>query len=72
MARNIVLNQDGGYRAVHIFTDFQGKEHTVYEGIYNKEGTAKARVSFWRNYLEESFVDGWVEYGEIPQWERVK
>lgn len=71
MARQIVVDQDFGYRAVHIrYSMFTKERTTIYEGIYNAPGTAKARVSFWRNHLGEDFVDGWIEKAHVT-WGRV-
>ena len=71
MARNVAIENNGGYRAVHVFLNYAGKEQTEYEGIYNKKGTATARVSFWRRHLGDKFIDGWVEEGEIKEWKRL-
>lgn len=73
MARNIAANQDRVYRAVirarrRVMGVLQDEIHTDIEGVYNKPGAAKARVSFWRGYLGEGFVNGWVEESDPITW----
>jgi hypothetical protein len=70
MARNIAADQDEAWRAVIVFKSNKGNLWYEYEGIYNKKGTAKARVSYWRG-VSNSFYDGWVEKADIT-WHKVK
>lgn len=82
MARNI--GADGTmplYRAVITKKYRNSEPFTSYEGPYTTEGAAKARVTFWANYLEdrdyatgevttESWATGYVEQGEVT-WSAV-
>lgn len=68
MARKIGLLTHA-YKAVHVIRHPSGGEETIVEGIYNKESTAKSRLTFWKNYLGEDFVDGWTEVSELS-WQR--
>lgn len=72
MARIIGMTEDAKvYRAVTHKTFADGTKTTVYEGPYDKVGTARARVTFWRNHLAKSgkgaSADGHVEECQ-PQW----
>lgn len=51
MARNIGADGRAVYRAVITFGDSPTPR---YEGPYGSAGAARARVSFWRNYLARS------------------
>jgi hypothetical protein len=82
MAHSIGMAADATvYRAVIEFTDRDGTKRTEYEGPYGGIGAARARVSFWTNYLAvrdedtdeptgESRASGHVEEGHVT-WERV-
>lgn len=70
MSRRIALTDDGGYRAVTIWRGLDGETRSRHEGIYDKIGTARARISFWRNRLGDDLIDGWVEKATIT-WEKV-
>lgn len=53
MARDIAIDGNGGYRAVVKYRGVKDKTvKTRIEGIYKNKGTARARVSFWRNYFK--------------------
>lgn len=72
MARNISMEPDAPvYRAiVKIHNTALGFSDTKYEGPYSQAGTAKARVTFWKNYMANRdgvYVTGWVEKGET-EW----
>lgn len=72
MARGIGMAEDARvYRAVIRKTFADGAEATVYEGPYDKVGTARARVTFWRKHFAKSgrggSADGHVEECQ-PQW----
>lgn len=81
MARSIGMAADATvFRAVIEFTDRDGSKRTKYEGPYGAIGAARARVSFWTNYLAirdedtdeptgESRASGYVECG-LVSWER--
>lgn len=82
MARSIGMAADATvFRAVIDFTDRDGSKRTEHEGPYGSIGAARARVSFWTNYLAEydeetgqptgkSRASGHVERGNVT-WERV-
>ncbi|MEU5596605.1 hypothetical protein [Streptomyces sp. NPDC020298] len=82
MARSIGMAADATvYRAVITFTDHDGAQDTKHEGPYGSLGAARARVSFWTNYLADRDEDtgektgtsratGYVEQGTVD-WERV-
>jgi hypothetical protein len=81
MARSIGMAADATvYREVTTFTDHDGTQETKYEGPYGSIGAARARVSFWSNYLADRDEDtgertgtsratGHVECGTVA-WER--
>lgn len=83
MARSIGMAADATvFRAVIEFTNRDGSKRTEYEGPYGGIGAARARVSFWTNYLAEideetgeptgkSRASGHVEQGTVS-WEPVK
>lgn len=75
MARDI--SADGTtpvYRAVTEFytTNPDKPSWTRHEGPYASVGAAKARVTFWKNYMTGKgyVVVGWVEEGTVD-WKRV-
>lgn len=51
MARNIGADGSTVYRAVIQCTSRKGDTWTRHEGPYSKAGNARARVTFWSNYL---------------------
>ncbi|QKN87632.1 hypothetical protein SEA_CUMBERBATCH_49 [Streptomyces phage Cumberbatch] len=51
MARNIGADGRDVYRAVIHFTGCNGTQWTEHEGPYAKPGAARARVTFWSNYM---------------------
>ncbi|MGP3684127.1 hypothetical protein ACTVZO_05335 [Streptomyces sp. IBSNAI002] len=77
MARSIGMAADASvFRAVITITDRDGTETTKHEGPYGSIGAARARVTFWTNYLaeldEETFKPtgrsracGYVEEGSV-------
>jgi hypothetical protein len=81
MARSIGMAADATvFRAVITITDRDGATSTKHEGPYGSIGAARARVSFWTNYLavvdEETFeptgesrASGYVEEGAVT-WKR--
>jgi hypothetical protein len=81
MARSIGMAADATvFRAVITFTNRDGTQRTEHEGPYGSIGAARARVSFWTNYLAvrdedtqeptgESRAKGHVEQGTVT-WER--
>lgn len=81
MARSIGMAKDATvFRAV-ITKQHPGLDpYTVYEGPYGSEGAAKARVTFWVNYLAvlddngrptgRSAASGYVESGTVD-WSRI-
>lgn len=84
MARSIAVDATEAYRAVMVWKDIQGVLSYTYEGIYSKEGTAKARITFWSGYKRKavsetwdgpvhyvSFYDGWTEKCDLT-WNKVK
>jgi hypothetical protein len=76
MARNIGADGSTVYRAVITFANADGTTTTRHEGPYGKVGAARARVSFWRNYLTdpdtgESTATGHIERA-VTTWERVQ
>lgn len=54
MARNIGADGSDVYRAVIAFTGSKGDQWTEHEGPYAKLGAARARVTFWSNYMARS------------------
>lgn len=82
MARSIGMAADVTvFRAVITITDREGATSTKHEGPYGAIGAARARVSFWTNYLADrdeetnepvgtSRASGYVEQGTVS-WERV-
>lgn len=77
MARKIAVDDDGTmYRAVIVKKYRRNAEPvTTYEGPYDKPGAARARVTFWKNWLgadksQEQWADGWIESAETV-WSRV-
>lgn len=71
MARNIGADGRDVFRAV--ITSTRGdRSSTWYEGPYNKAGTARARISFWRKHLGRSGVEvtGHVEKADTV-WRRL-
>lgn len=87
MARSISVTDENPevWRAVLVWKDVNGQLIYTYEGLYPKEGTAKARITFWlrcgRHFIPYEgwnkggryvdFYDGWVEPGRIV-WQKVK
>jgi hypothetical protein len=75
MARSIGMAADATvFRAV-ITKTYQHGTFTDYEGPYGSIGAARARVSFWVNYLTPcegggSNASGYVEQGSVT-WTRV-
>ncbi|MCI3271426.1 hypothetical protein [Streptomyces cylindrosporus] len=81
MARSIGMAADATvYRAVIEFTNRDGTKDTKHEGPYGSIAAARARVSFWANYLADrdeetgertgtSRASGYVERGSV-EWER--
>lgn len=81
MARSIGMAADATvFRAVITKQYPDGTTVTDYEGPYGSIGAARARVSFWTNYLAirdedtceptgESRASGYVEQGSVS-WER--
>jgi hypothetical protein len=81
MARSIGMAADATvFRAVIVKTR-DGEQRTEYEGPYGSIGAARARVSFWTNYLADtdeetgertgsSRASGHVERGTVS-WERI-
>lgn len=76
MARSIGMAADATvFRAVITTTLRNGTERTDYEGPYGSIGAARARVTFWTNYLAEyddegmptgkSRAHGYVERGTV-------
>lgn len=62
MARSIAANDDETWRAVLVFKRRDNQELSYfYEGVYAKEGTAKARITYWRNNGIKRIYDG-------PMW----
>ena len=59
MARNIAADADNAWRAVLVFKRRDNQELSYfYEGLYPKEGTAKSRVTYWRNNYVKRIYDG--------------
>jgi hypothetical protein len=85
MARNIAADDNEAWRAVMVFKRHDTQELVYYyEGIYGKPGTARARVSFWRErgkktfdgekpytYVWSDYYDGWIEKADIT-WNKAK
>lgn len=85
MARNIAADDNEAWRAVLVFKRVDNQELVYhYEGIYGKAGTARTRVSFWKNhgkkafstdpaytYVWATYYDGWIEQATIT-WNKVK
>ena len=82
MARSIGMAKDATvYRAVITKQLRDGETVTEYEGPYGGIGAARARVSFWTNYMADyddegertgtSRAAGHVERGTVA-WERVE
>lgn len=76
MARSIGMDATDTFRAVIVRKRPRWEEDayvfedkTYYEGPYATIGTARQRVSFWRNYAD-NFVDGWIEKASA-EWKRV-
>jgi hypothetical protein len=77
VARSIGMASDATvFRAVITITNRDGTEATKHEGPYGSIGAARARVTFWTNYLaehdEETFkptgksrARGYVEEGSV-------
>ncbi|MFE9844720.1 hypothetical protein [Streptomyces goshikiensis] len=77
MARSIGMAANATvFRAVITITDRDGAETTKHEGPYGSIGAARARVSFWTNYLADRDEDtlqptgtsrarGYVEEGSV-------
>lgn len=60
-----------GFRAVTVHLDGNNEQQIIVEGVYDKPGTARQRVTFWRNHLgPEWWLDGWIEAGSTS-WSRV-
>lgn len=73
MARNISADGETPvYRAIIKFYDDEGGlRFSEYEGPYAKKGSARARVTFWKNYLGHRYtIEGWVEEGTV-EWKLV-
>ncbi|MFI2078663.1 hypothetical protein [Streptomyces triculaminicus] len=82
MTRSIGMAADATvFRAVITMQTRDGKTITTYEGPYGSIGAARARVSFWTNYLADrdpgtceptgtSRASGYVERGTVT-WQRV-
>ncbi|MCZ0983839.1 hypothetical protein O1L60_44560 [Streptomyces diastatochromogenes] len=76
MARNIGMEPDAEvWRAVIVKTFTDGTTETVYEGPYGAAAQARARVTFWRNWMadvanyEAGKAEGHVERAQ-PAWEK--
>lgn len=81
MARNIAADSTEAWRAVLILNsvnpDGETETVTVYEGIYNSEGAAKGRVTYWKNWTKfkienemshgQFLVKGWTEKATL-EW----
>lgn len=69
MARRIVEHGMDMYRAVLHMPDGWDR----IEGPYNKIGTARARVAFWKNHSAswDKPVTGHVEKATVVQWEKI-
>ncbi|MFJ3173775.1 hypothetical protein ACIPJK_23750 [Streptomyces roseus] len=77
MARSIGMAADATvFRAVITITNRDGTESTKHEGPYGSIGAARARVTFWTNYLADyddetckptgtSRARGYVEEGSV-------
>ena len=77
MARSIGMAADATvFRAIITITGRDGTETTKHEGPYGSIGAARARVTFWTNYLAEldeetceptgtSRARGYVEEGSV-------
>ncbi len=79
MARNVAADATEGWRAVLVFSvvDEKGDEsvYTEYEGLYNTEGAAKGRITYWKNWTKYKIgremsqgrflVKGWVEKTDL-------
>ncbi|MFD5451250.1 hypothetical protein [Streptomyces sp. NPDC127100] len=75
MARDIGVTPGAElFRAVTTKYYGDGTVETVYEGPYDKPGTARGRVGFWRNHLAKredgSKAQGYIESCR-PVWSRV-
>lgn len=75
MARDIGMASDAElFRAVITKHYGDGTVETVHEGPYDKPGTARGRIGFWRNHLarrdDGSRAEGHVESCR-PVWSRV-
>jgi hypothetical protein len=81
MARSIGMAADATVYRAAITKQHGDKTVTTYEGPYGSIGAARARVSFWTNYLADrddetgektgtSRAGGYVEQGTVT-WERV-
>lgn len=74
MARSIAVNSTEAWRAVIVLKvqhgPNAGRIDYKYEGLYDKQSTARGRVSYWKNYSAQ-FYDGWAERAVI-EWEKVK
>jgi hypothetical protein len=81
MARSIGMAADATvFRAVITKQHRDGETVTTHEGPYGSIGAARARVSFWTNYMADyddetgertgtSRASGYVEQGTVA-WER--
>ncbi|MEV5454249.1 hypothetical protein [Streptomyces sp. NPDC052535] len=75
MARDIGVTPGAElFRAVTTKHYSDGTVETVYEGPYDKPGTARGRVGFWRSHLAKredgSKAEGYIESCR-PVWSRV-
>lgn len=73
MARSIAMDDDAPvFRAVIQITHRNGNSSTHYEGPYASLRGAKARVTFWTNYMRNvgsgASATGHVEHGAVA-WE---
>jgi hypothetical protein len=72
MARNIAAETGEVHRAVIV----RKSGVTWYEGVYTKAAAAKARITFWTNYLKDSpdpldTEESRVEVAAVVVWEKV-
>lgn len=70
MARSIAMDDDAPvFRAVVQITYRNGNTSTRYEGPYATRAAARARVTFWTNYMKNvgsgSSATGHVEHGVV-------
>ena len=64
VARSIAADDNEAWRAVLVFKRRDNQELVYfYEGIYNKPGTARGRVTFWSNNQVKRICDG-------KEWDR--